>query len=98
MQLALLFTIELNEANGALGAKLFETGPAFGVDAAGTIHESRKLALAGDADLHVTRGGLVFHYNAYDVAAYASGPTTITLPWAAVSRHVRPDGPLKMAK
>lgn len=46
----------------------------------------------------VMRSGLVFHYNAYDVAPYASGPTTITLPWAAVSRFVRADGPLKMAK
>ncbi len=46
----------------------------------------------------VMRSGLVFHYNAYDVAPYASGPTTITLPWASVSKFVRADGPLKMAK
>ncbi len=45
-----------------------------------------------------TRDGLLFHYNAYDVASYASGPTTITLPWADVSRFVRADGPLKMAR
>ena len=46
----------------------------------------------------VMREGLVFHYNPYDVAPFALGPTTITLPWAAVGRHVRADGPLKMAK
>jgi len=46
----------------------------------------------------VTHAGLVFQYNAYDVAPYALGPTTITLPWDAVRPHLRADGPLKMAK
>jgi phenylalanyl-tRNA synthetase beta subunit len=54
----LLEAVRRNEANGVAGAKLFETGPAFGVDAAGTIHESRKLALVGDEDLRVTRGAV----------------------------------------
>jgi phenylalanyl-tRNA synthetase beta chain len=54
----LLEAVRRNEANGALGAKLFETGPAFGVDAAGQIHESRKLALVGDEDLRATRGAV----------------------------------------
>jgi phenylalanyl-tRNA synthetase beta chain len=54
----LLEAVRRNESNGVAGAKLFETGPAFGVDAAGTIHESRKLALAGDDDLRATRGAV----------------------------------------
>jgi phenylalanyl-tRNA synthetase beta chain len=54
----LLEAVRRNEANGVAGAKLFETGPAFGVDAAGTIHESRKLALVGDDDLRATRGAV----------------------------------------
>ena len=54
----LLEAVRRNEANGVADAKLFETGAAFGVDAAGTIHESRKLALAGDGDLRATRGAV----------------------------------------
>jgi phenylalanyl-tRNA synthetase beta chain len=54
----LLEAVRRNEANGVAGAKLFETGPAFGVDAAGKIHESRKLALVGDEDLRATRGAV----------------------------------------
>jgi len=54
----LLEAVRRNESNGVAGAKLFETGPAFGVDAAGTIHESRKLALIGDEDLRATRGAV----------------------------------------
>jgi len=54
----LLEAVRRNEANGVAGAKLFETGAAFGVDASGAIHESRKLALAGDEDLRATRGAV----------------------------------------
>jgi hypothetical protein len=46
----------------------------------------------------VTRAGLVFHWNPYDIAAYAAGPTEITLPWDAVQRFLRADGPLGAAR
>lgn len=42
----------------------------------------------------VTRDGLVFHWNPYDIAPYASGSSTITLPWSEVRPHLRSDGPL----
>ena len=42
----------------------------------------------------VTRDGLVFHWNPYDIAPYAAGPATITLPWNAVRPHLRQGGPL----
>jgi phenylalanyl-tRNA synthetase beta chain len=54
----LLEAVRHNESKGVAGARLFETGPAFGVDAAGQIAESRKLALVGDDDLHATRGAV----------------------------------------
>ena len=54
----LLEAVRRNEANGVAGAKLFETGPAFGVDASGAIRESRKLALVGDDDFRATRGAV----------------------------------------
>ena len=54
----LLEAVRRNEANGVAGAKLFETGAAFGVDAGGKIHEARKLAIVGDDDLRATRGAV----------------------------------------
>jgi hypothetical protein len=45
----------------------------------------------------VTRDGLVFHWNSYDIAPYASGPSTITLPWSEVWPHLRAGGPLASA-
>jgi hypothetical protein len=46
----------------------------------------------------VTRAGLVFHWNPYDIAPYSEGPSTITLPWEAVRRFIRADGPLAVAR
>jgi hypothetical protein len=46
----------------------------------------------------VTRAGLVFHWNPYDIAPYSEGPSTITLPWEAVRRFIRADGPLAAAR
>jgi phenylalanyl-tRNA synthetase beta chain len=54
----LLEAVRRNEANGTPGAKLFETGSTFGVDASGKIHESRRLGLIGDADLRGVRGAV----------------------------------------
>ncbi len=65
-------------------------------DAGFFVWDDSRFALSDN--FGVTRAGLVFHYNAYDVAPYALGPTTITLPWADVSRHLRADGPLRMAR
>jgi len=46
----------------------------------------------------VTRAGLVFHWNPYDIAPYSSGPSTITLPWDEVRPHLKADGPLAMGR
>ena len=46
----------------------------------------------------VTHAGLVFHWNPYDIAPYAAGPSTITLPWESVRRFLRADGPLAVAR
>ena len=52
----LLEAVRRNEANGTSGARLFEAGSVFGVDAAGKVDERRKLGLVGDADLRAVRG------------------------------------------
>lgn len=37
----------------------------------------------------VSPRGLVFHYNAYEIAPYASGPTTVLLPWNEIKDLIR---------
>jgi phenylalanyl-tRNA synthetase beta chain len=54
----LLEAARRNEANGTTGAKLFEAGSTFAMDAGGKITETRKLALVGDADLRAVRGAV----------------------------------------
>jgi hypothetical protein len=36
--------------------------------------------------------GLTFHFSPYDVDAYAAGPYTIFMPWAALKPFLSPDG------
>ncbi len=38
----------------------------------------------------ISTHGLVFHYNAYEVAPYAMGPTTVEVPWPDLKGIVRP--------
>lgn len=42
----------------------------------------------------VVDGGLVFHYNAYEVTSYAAGPTEVRIPRALVSGLALPGTPL----
>lgn len=45
-------------------------------------------------DLAVTRDGLAFQWDEYEIAPYAWGPTTITVEWRDLRPFVRRDGPL----
>ena len=38
--------------------------------------------------------GLVFHYNDYEIAPFASGPTTIEIPWSEVRALIRKEAGL----
>jgi hypothetical protein len=42
----------------------------------------------------VSPTGLLFFFNPYEVAPYALGATSLSLPWAEVMPFVRPEGPL----
>ena len=44
--------------------------------------------------LAIAEDGLIFHYNAYEVAPYALGSTQILLPWETIASLLRPDGPV----
>ena len=41
--------------------------------------------------------GLVFHYNDYEIASYATGPTTLVLPWREIGALIRKDAGLMPA-
>jgi hypothetical protein len=45
-------------------------------------------------DFAVTRDGLTFQWDEYEIAPYAWGPTTMTIPWRDLRPYVRRDGPL----
>ncbi len=38
--------------------------------------------------------GLAFHYDAYEIAAYAAGPTDLVIPWEEIADLILADGPL----
>jgi phenylalanyl-tRNA synthetase beta chain len=52
----LLEAVRHNESAGTAGAKLFEIGSAFWIDAAGKIQERRRLGMVGGTDFHEVRG------------------------------------------
>jgi hypothetical protein len=45
----------------------------------------------------VSAAGLVFYYNAYEVAAYAAGPTEIRIAWPELEGLARPDALIRGA-
>ncbi|WP_321475390.1 DUF3298 domain-containing protein [uncultured Paludibaculum sp.] len=42
----------------------------------------------------VSPRGLLFHYNAYEIAPYASGPTTVMLPWNEIRDLIKKEAGL----
>ena len=60
---------------------------------AGFFRETKALAL--NDNFAVTRDGLLFFYNEYEIASYADGPTALKLPWSELTPMMRTDGPLK---
>lgn len=42
----------------------------------------------------VGKDGITFFFNSYEVAAYAAGPTEITLDYSEIKSLIKPDGPL----
>lgn len=83
----------------ALGEKAFRAahglGPADDLDAAGFWFEGGRFRLS--ENLAVTEAGLEVHYDAYEVAPYAMGPTDLTLSRASLARWAKPGGPLAAA-
>lgn len=62
---------------------------------AGFAFEDNRFALP--AQWGAEARGLVFHFNAYEVAPYAAGPTTFTVPWSELGDILRKDSGLPPA-
>ena len=45
---------------------------------------------------NITSDGLLINFDEYQVAPYAAGPQTVTVPYSALSAFINPDGPLAM--
>jgi hypothetical protein len=97
LTLADLVVSARDSALAALGERVFRATR--GIPPAQTLAQAGFFADAGGAfafsdDVAITRDGVRFHWDPYAIAAYAWGPTTITLPWVDVAPFARRDGPL----
>lgn len=62
------------------------------LEEAGFTFEGNKFALS--QEIGVLAEGLVIHYNPYEIAAYALGPTKIIIPRSELAPLAKPGGPL----
>ena len=62
--------------------------------AAAGFFESTAGRFALNENFAPTVEGLAFHYDAYEIAAYAAGPTDLVIPWEEITDLILVDGPL----
>jgi len=72
--------------------KVREIPPEQSLEEAGFTFEGNKFALS--QEIAVLRDGLVLHYNPYEIAPYALGPTEIVIPRSELAPIAKPGGPL----
>jgi hypothetical protein len=96
LRLADLFVEGFEEPLRTLGEKAFRAAHGLGATddlvAAGFWFEDGRFRLG--ENFAVTAEGLRVHFNAYEVAPHAIGPTDLTLPRADLARWARPGRPL----
>jgi hypothetical protein len=80
----------------ALGERAFRRvlrlPPGQDLGASGYMFEGGRFRL--NENMAVTRNGLLFYFNDYEIGSHALGATELTLRWKDVKPYVRPDGPL----
>lgn len=90
-----LFEPVARESLRALGEAAFRAArrlpPGAPLDREGFWFPSGRFALT--PNFGIEPGGVVFHYNSYEIAPYAMGPTTLRLPWEPLAGLLR--GPLE---
>jgi hypothetical protein len=64
--------------------------PAVSLEEVGFWFEGGKFKLSDD--FAIRDNGLTFYYNAYDIAAYAMGPTEVIVPYEELSDLIKKDG------
>jgi len=81
----------------ALGEKYFrkvrKLPPAQSLAEAGFNFEGDKFKLPPNSA--AAPDGMIFYYNAYEIAAYVEGPTELVIPYAELQDWIRSDGPLR---
>lgn len=75
-------------------ARNVPTGDA--LDQAGFWFEKNRFAL--NDNFSIQAEGLVFLFNAYEIAPYVMGPTEFIVPWKSITQLINPQGPLSWAK
>ncbi|HTX99450.1 MAG TPA: RsiV family protein [Bacteroidota bacterium] len=65
--------------------------PGATLESAGFTFPADKFELTLNVGL--TRDGLIFHYNPYEIAPYVMGPTRVTVPWKSLAGVLRAPSP-----
>lgn len=73
------------EASAALSAFIADTNPA-------TAEE--RTAFSAYEDFYLTPTGVVFYWNVYDVAPYAAGQQTVTIPYRTIQDWIKSESPI----
>jgi len=79
----------LNEIGEREFRELKQLAPDKGLDEAGFWFDEGKFEL--NDNFAITEDGLVFYFNAYEIASYADGPTRLVIPWEDLKPLIRKD-------
>jgi len=73
------------------------------IKAVSNISQEQKLSASGffvdeikpSPNFYITRNGIGFYYNHYEIAPYSNGPTDLFLPFGEIKKLLKPDSVLK---
>lgn len=83
---------QLDAAGERAFRRVRKVAPGIDLNAAGFWFDRGEFKL--NDNFAVTPTGMLFFFNAYEVAPYSFGATSISLPWSEVMPLIRTDGPL----
>jgi hypothetical protein len=83
---------QLDQVGERAFRRVRKIAPGIDLNAAGFWFDRGEFRL--NENFAVTRTGMLFFFNAYEVAPYSFGATSLSLPWAEVMPLIRTDGPL----
>lgn len=83
---------QLDQVGERAFRRVRKIAPGIDLNAAGFWFDRGEFRL--NENFAVTRTGMLFFFNAYEVGPYSFGATSLSLPWAEVMPLIRTDGPL----